>query len=66
MSQQIAIQGIQGSFHHQSGSLVAVLNVMIDCRLKLAKMPSLLKIESPYAYAFFVDTHFLTKTKQMF
>lgn len=43
---------------HKRGSLAAVLNVMSDCKLNLTKIQSMPKIETPWKYAFFVDTTF--------
>ncbi|WP_278020307.1 prephenate dehydratase [Flavobacterium ginsengisoli] len=43
---------------HKRGSLVAVLNVMSDCKLNLTKIQSLPKIETPWKYSFFVDVTF--------
>jgi prephenate dehydratase len=43
---------------HKRGSLAAILNVMSDCKLNLTKIQSLPIIETPWKYAFFVDTTF--------
>lgn len=43
---------------HKRGSLATILNVMSDCKLNLTKIQSLPKIETPWKYAFFVDTTF--------
>jgi prephenate dehydratase len=45
---------------HKRGSLAAILNVMSDCKLNLTKIQSLPIIETPWKYAFFVDTTFET------
>jgi len=43
---------------HKRGSLAAILNVMSDCRLNLTKIQSLPILDTPWKYAFFVDTTF--------
>ncbi|CAL2095297.1 prephenate dehydratase [Tenacibaculum sp. 190524A02b] len=43
---------------HKRGSLATVLNVMSDCKLNLTKIQSLPIIDTPWKYAFFVDTTF--------
>lgn len=43
---------------HKRGSLVAVLNVLSDCKLNLTKIQSMPIVETPWKYSFFVDVTF--------
>jgi prephenate dehydratase len=43
---------------HKRGSLLAILNVLSDCKMSLTKILSLPVIETPWKYSFFVDVTF--------
>jgi prephenate dehydratase len=60
LENEINKASLKFEFDHNRGSLAAMLNVMSDCKLNLAKIQSLPKIETPWKYAFFADITFET------